>query len=199
MSTIKKTAILILAGGESKRMGFAKQLLPWKNSNLLGNAIQQGLASNADAVFVVLGARYQEIKQSIDHFSITIVENNQWESGMGTSIACGINYILNDSIHYESIIISLSDTPFIDKNHFNSLINTLAQSDKKIIATKSNSIIGVPAIFSSKHIKELLLLDDDRGAKQIIKRHKEDVFIIDIDKKGQDIDTMEDYKRLLNK
>ncbi|MBG7631334.1 MAG: NTP transferase domain-containing protein, partial [Bacteroidetes bacterium] len=56
MKTEGNIAMLILAAGESKRMNGIKQLLPWKNTTLLGNAIEQGLNSNVNLVYVVLGA-----------------------------------------------------------------------------------------------------------------------------------------------
>ena len=53
----KKIATIILAAGESKRMDGIKQLLPWKDSTLLGHAITQSLQSSTNEIYVVLGAK----------------------------------------------------------------------------------------------------------------------------------------------
>jgi len=67
-------AILILAAGESKRMGTVKQLLKWKNTTLLGHTILVSEELNLKT-FAVLGANYERIKNSINHYSIQILHN----------------------------------------------------------------------------------------------------------------------------
>jgi len=93
-------AMVILAAGAASRMQAIKQLLPWKKTTLLGNAIEQGLQSNVDKVYVVLGANASKIKKQILNYPIQIIEHKNWQLGIGSSIACAINYFNENNLNY---------------------------------------------------------------------------------------------------
>src|SRR5690606_27250627 len=126
---------IILAAGSSSRMGTIKQLLPWGNSTLIGHSIEQALNSEANEVYVVLGAHYEKIKKKIDNFPVTIIKNENWGSGMGTSISVAVNYILKKKIPMDGLMITLSDQPLIDYTHLNSLIKLYKKNKNECIAT----------------------------------------------------------------
>ncbi|MEN8125155.1 MAG: nucleotidyltransferase family protein [Bacteroidota bacterium] len=194
-----KIALVILAAGESTRMGSIKQLLPWKSTTLLGQAIQQGLSSDADSVFVVLGAHYNKIVDTIMDHRITIIENKDWSSGMGSSIACAMKFIERNDIHFDAVLISLSDQPFIEYKYFNKLINSFLKNNKNIVATQTKSRAGVPSIFGLDYFKALSELKNDIGAREIIATNLNDVFIERTGDLNIDIDTENSYKTLYNK
>ncbi len=87
-----RIAIVILAAGASKRMPEIKQLLPWKQTTLIGHVIEQCIASKAAETFVVLGAHADEISKVITNQKAHILFNEKWEQGMGTSIAAAMRY-----------------------------------------------------------------------------------------------------------
>lgn len=196
---MKKTALLILAAGASRRMGSCKQLLPWKNTTLIGNAIETALASKADEVFVVLGANFDTINNTIKHYPINILRNLQWEKGMGTSIAYGLTAIQDHKNNFTSVLISLADLPLVDAIHYNLLIDKSNSSKNNIIASSYEEKIGVPAIFNKKYFAKLISLNKDVGAAKLIKQHINDVSQLKIEVKHKDIDTVEDYKDLKSK
>jgi len=112
MKENQNIALLILAAGESRRMGNKiKQLLPWKNTTLLGNAINQAKKTEVRDIFVVLGANIKEIKTTLDDESITILENNNWKSGMGSSIVTGIRHLNSSNHKYDGALVILTDQP----------------------------------------------------------------------------------------
>ena len=189
-----KTAMIILAAGESNRMGAVKQNLPWKNTTLLGHAIEQGSASNIDKVFVVVGANAKPVINKISKYDITIIRNENWRQGMGTSIACAIRIFDEKSLHFDAIIIAVTDQPLIDSKHYNNLIYNLLKNSKTIVATQIDNRAGVPAIFSSKHFNALSKLDKDYGARKILRNNSEDIQTINIGAKAIDMDTMDTYK-----
>ena len=189
-----KIAIIILAAGASSRMGKIKQLLPWKQTTLIGNAIEQALDSKADAVFVVLGANYQLISKEIKQENITIIYNKNWTLGMGSSIVCAMDFFDKKHKKYDGVLITLVDQPLIDVIYFNMLINKFI--DNNIIASKYKNRVGVPAIFSLKYFNELRQLNGDIGARNLILKHINDVKKIDAFDKIQDIDSIESYEHL---
>lgn len=189
-----KIAIIILAAGASSRMGKIKQLLPWKQTTLIGNAIEQALDSKADDVFVVLGANYQLISKEIEQENITIIYNKNWTLGMGSSIICAMDFFDKKHKKYDGVLITLVDQPLIDVIYFNMLINKFI--DNNIIASKYKNRVGVPAIFSLKYFNELRQLNGDIGARDLILKHINDVKKIDAFDKIQDIDSIESYEHL---
>ena len=188
-------AILILAAGASTRMGTIKQLLPWGKTNLLGHAIEQ--AKNiTEHVYVVLGANASIIKTTLGKEIVTIL-NPDWQDGMGTSIAKGILEITNHK-PIENVLIMLSDQPFLDFNYLAKLVKCHQNTTQNICATNYNGKSGVPAIFNKLYFPQLVELNAEYGAKELLRNSVDDTFVVDSNGKTIDIDTLETYQQLLN-
>lgn len=184
---------IILAAGNSSRMGEAKQLLPWSQTTLLGNAIEVANNANIDKVFVVLGAEAIRIQDSIVSRDYEVILNHNWQEGLGSSISAGITGIVNTDIRPNAILIMLADQPFIDKTYLNTLIQHYDASDGKIITTQYRSKMGVPAIFDKSFFSALQNLNGDEGASSLIAKNRDTCFTVDPGKKSRDLDTPEDY------
>lgn len=191
-----KIAILLLAAGGSSRMGVAKQLLPWGGTSMIGNAINQAKSSVAGEVLVVLGANFDDIEKEMAHSNVSIIRNKEWEMGLGSSIACGIDYIKQQHPEINTVLVMLADQPLIDSKYLNVLIESHIKGKKGIVATRYGSKYGVPAIFSKFYFGVLGTLRSDHGAKELINSKPEDLIGISIEKNTMDIDTMQDYKQL---
>lgn len=198
MNNKPKIAMLILAAGEAKRMQAIKQLLPWKNTTLLGNTIEQGLNTKANDVFVVLGANSEKIKESISNYSIQIIENKNWKLGLGSSISCAINCFKDKQLNYDALLISLADQPLIPSEYYNLLIDQFSTNKEKIITSNIKNKPSVPAIFDASYFEALSKLNEDKGAKKLLQSVPNDVLIINTDIKLIDVDTDESYKAILN-
>ncbi len=190
-----KIAMIILAAGSSKRMKAVKQLLPWKNTNLLGHAIETGVNSEVKDVYVVLGANYKNIEGQIDSANVTLINNPKWEEGMGTSISSSLEFLNKKNLIYDAVLIALCDQPLIDVSHINKLINRFVNYNNNIVSSN----LGVPAIFGSKYFNSLTELGQDFGARKIISANKDDLFVIQEKEKLVDVDTESDYNELFLK
>jgi molybdenum cofactor cytidylyltransferase len=189
--------ILLLAAGSSSRLGQPKQLLPWKSSNLLQNAIETAKNAKPSNIALVLGANYKTILANIKPYDIEIIHNKDWQNGIGNSIAIGVRHILEDHPGTDAILIMLADQPLIDSNYIAHLISKYKPNDTHIIATHySNNKLGVPAIFDKTYFNALANLKNDQGAKQIIKKYSDKVSSEITDLDFRDIDTLEDYELL---
>jgi len=198
MDTEGNIAMIILAAGESKRMNGVKQLLPWKNTSLLGNAIEQGLNSNVNEVYVVLGANSEKIEDSISKYPVQIIKNNNWIRGMGSSISSALEYFKNNTLNYKAVLITLSDQPLIDAAYFNLLIHHSSSNKEKIIASNTNNKPSVPAIFDDYYFGKLSQLNQDKGAKELLKTVYNDIFIVNTKINMVDVDTESTYKEIYN-
>lgn len=197
MALPKNIAVIILAAGASSRMGQAKQLLPWEDTSLLGNAIRKAKASDANSVVVVLGANAESIRKEISENQIEIVVNSFWASGLGSSIACGTEFLIQKNNKPNGILIMLADQPLVDTAYLNAMMAAFNSDQSVIVATAYENRAGVPALFSENYYKKLIKLDNDFGAKKIIDRQQEHILVLDLGKGTVDIDTKSDYENLI--
>lgn len=188
---------MILAAGSSSRMGQPKQLLPWKDSFLLDHAISIAESIQPSKTVVVLGANYERINSKIQHRKVVVFRNLKWEEGLGSSIACGINFIQNSVDPVDGVLIILPDQPLINENYLKLMIGQFRKNEKQIIASLyETDKLGVPALFDRCYFEELIQLSGDKGAKKVISDNIEKVSALKTNHLIVDIDTEEDYKRL---
>lgn len=191
-----KIALLILAAGGSSRMkNHIKQLLPWNKSTFLEHAIDMAKNSQADGVFMVLGANFEPIVTHVNLGEITVIRNENWQLGIGSSIAEGVDYIKGLPINYDAILVCLADQPLMDSSFYNQLIKTFTNANADLVATNYGHKKGVPAIVAKKYFNELAKLNQDFGAQKLL--NDKNALSIDALTKNVDIDTWEDYQLLL--
>lgn len=192
-------AIAILAAGASSRMGTPKQLLKWGSNTLLTHAIKQALATKVKQVVVVLGSNYSLIQPQISTYPITVLKNEEWEQGIGTSIACVSKYLSNTKITPEAILITLADQPLISSTYLKKIIKSFTPNKNQIIASLyDDGNKGVPVLFDKIYLKELLLLNEDFGANSIISKNKKNTLSLQVNNVLGDVDTLDDYHNLIN-
>ncbi len=186
---------IILAAGESRRMGEIKQLLPLGENTVLEQVIDNFLNSKVDEIILVLGYRADEIIQKVSR-PIKIAVNPEFKQGLSSSLKCGLRQV---SPKAEAILIALGDQPFIKKEVINALIETHNKSNLGItvpVYKGKEEIIGHPVIFDIKYKAELARLKGDVGGRQVIRKHPDEVLKVEIDSDSviRDIDTKSDYQ-----
>ncbi|WP_139956059.1 nucleotidyltransferase family protein [Flavicella sediminum] len=193
-----KTAILILAAGGSRRMKRPKQLLAWKATTLLGNAIEQATGTGDNDVFVVLGANYEKIKESIAKYPITPLFHENWNLGIGSSLSFGIKE-LEKYKNYTHVLILLADQPFVLTSYLNELLQSAEQNKSKIISSLYTTKFGVPAVIPKAYFEDLKKLSGDRGAKKILEKYASESISVSNNLILSDVDSIEDYLASLRK
>lgn len=194
---MSKTAVLILAAGASKRIGKPKQLLPYKESNLLLEKIKQFQSVEKVQVFVVLGAYFKEIMPMLRELPVKVVMNENWKEGMGSSLSKGIELIKKKEL-FDRVLITLSDLPLMESSHYEDMIALSKNTGKRIIQTTyEQGSAGVPAIFDKSLFRRLSRLTDENGAKTLIKTYKKEVLELRSKTPFFDVDTLEAYQQLL--
>lgn len=194
---MKNVGLIILAAGKASRMGKPKQLLIYQGSSLISHAVKIGLNSICKSVVVVLGAYAEQIKLEINKLAVQIVENPDWETGMASSIRAGVAAIKESNSNLDAVIIALADQPLISEAVFDRLIQSYQQTGNRIIASAYDDIVGVPALFDRALFQKLMLLEGDKGAKALMRKYQDEVLAIEIPEAAIDIDTPDDYEKLL--
>jgi molybdenum cofactor cytidylyltransferase len=183
---------ILLAAGESNRMGQPKQLMPFDQITIVERTIDNLLNSAVSETIVVLGYKDEEIRKTIASKPIKIAINPDYQQGMSTSIIAGLKQVDKKA---RAVIIALGDQPFVNSQTITSLVEAFIANNRGILIPVYQGRRGNPVIFAIKYKNELLNLKGDVGGREIIKRHPDDVLEVAVNCEGVllDIDTMENY------
>ena len=190
------TVLVILAAGESTRLGFPKQTLLYKGKTLIEIAVEAGVKSKCDRVIVVLGANAEKISPYVSGNSVQVITNPCWKEGIASSIRLAVEFIEPDK-NITDTIFMLCDQPFVNRFLIDSLIYKRQETGHKITACTYSNTVGVPALFSRSLFPQLLSLKGQDGAKRIITDYTDDIATVPFEKGRFDIDTIADYEELL--
>jgi molybdenum cofactor cytidylyltransferase len=188
------TGVIVLAAGNSSRMGQPKQLLPFRGSTLLRHAAEIALTTGLGPVLIVLGSDAERCRLALEELDVRVVLNADWEQGMGTSIRAGIEALESGTPDLDGSLILLHDQPAISGARLRELVAARESNDLAVASVYDNTI-GVPAFFVRDLFKELRQLNGHQGARKILEKHAPRVRQFDMPEAGEDIDTPSDYAR----
>ena len=195
---IHSIGVVILAAGQSSRLGKPKQLLTLNGLTLLEKAASAALDLNSSPVLVVLGAYADDIKSNVQLQGVDIVVNEGWEEGMASSLRMGIEYMQQNHVNVDAILFLVCDQPYLHSALLKDLIALQKEKDLPIAASSYGGKIGTPALFHQSTFGSLMLLKGDTGARKLLDERMNDVAVLHFEKGVYDIDTVEDYEQLLH-
>lgn len=187
--------ILILAAGESRRMGQPKMLLPYAGATIIETVAGTALSSPAEQVVVVLGALEDKIRNAIAHLPVAIAVNRDFHLGMLSSIQCGIRMLMPEP---GAVLLMLGDQPTVPVAAIESVIAAWRASDKSIVLPTFGGRRGHPLLIDLRYRDEILRLDPSAGMRALLTSYAGDVLEVPVDTSAilMDIDTPEDYAAL---
>ena len=188
---------LVLAAGESIRMGRSKQLLPFANKTILETVIDHINQSTVDETLIVLGSNREKIEEVIKNLPVKSVYNPRFKEGMLTSVQKGFVSLPEE---VEAVLVFLGDQPMIPSSVIDQIVSAYHSSEKGIILPVYGQKRGHPVLIDNKYRQELANLNPEIGLRELIHDHPEDILEVNLDSSSilEDIDTPEDYKNLKN-
>jgi molybdenum cofactor cytidylyltransferase len=186
---------VILAAGESSRLGQPKQLVQFRGKSLVRRIVDAATEAGCSPITIVLGSDSKKIEDGLAGTGVAIVKNENWRAGIGTSIRAGVQNLLSQAPNLEAIVLLVCDQPFVDARVIKGLIELRQKTNKSIVASAYSGTLGVPALFNRSCFQELLALGDDTGAKSIIMRNRERVAEFPFPQGEIDINTVADYEK----
>ena len=195
--SINRIDCFILAAGMSKRMGNENKLLKKINNNIILNqTLINHTESKINNINLILGYQKDTILKYIDQKKISIIENNNFKSGMLSSI---LKINENISNKTKGILISLADMPFVTSEDINKLIKIFNENNQKIICIPENKgKLGNPLLLPKEIYKDLIKdiskLSNDKGLKKLILDKKYNYIRVSLSEGvTKDFDTIEDF------
>jgi len=188
---------IILAAGESKRMGFPKMLLQFNGKTMIESVIDHVAESETEGILVVLGANSEDIIELVRKFDVSYCYNDNYRDGMLSSVRCGFKNLPADT---EAVMVFQGDQPFITPAVINSLILKYRSSGRGIVIPVHNGKRGHPLLLDRKYFDKIDKLDPGEGLRAITYIYSGDVLEVKTDEPGilRDFDTYDDYKKEFN-
>lgn len=183
-------AAIILAGGESRRMGSPKLLLEHEGRTLLAQAIRKA-QTVADEVIVVVGAYAELYSKEAEITGARIVLNPEWREGLASSVRAGVGALVPET---KAALILLADQPFVNQEHLQALLAKQADSGAELVFSSYEGVRGAPTLIKGSLFSRVNELKGDRGL-QLLAQEVDSVDAVPL-AQFFDIDTPEDARRL---
>jgi molybdenum cofactor cytidylyltransferase len=186
---------VILAAGESRRMGRPKLLLPYGKETIIQSVVRAAVGSRVDGTLVVLGSRQKEIEEKIRGFSVKKVVNREFQKGMFSSVLCGLGSLPRSA---RAAVLVLADQPGIPPRVIDSLIESFQRGKKGLVIPVFRKKRGHPLLLDLKYRGEVEALPPEVGLRGLLRKHQEDILEVRVSSPEvlRDIDSPEDYRRL---
>jgi molybdenum cofactor cytidylyltransferase len=187
---------MILAAGESKRMGKPKLLLPFGEKTIIETIVEIVVSSRVEKTLVILGSDREKIEEKIKNFPVEFAYNRDWRSGMLSSVQCGFKVLAGDA---HGVLVVLGDQPKISTTVINKLIDAYRSSGKGIVLPVYRGERGHPVLLDVKYRGDVANLSPETGLRGTVYNHPEDILEVEVESPSilKDIDDMSDYKREL--
>ena len=187
---------VILAAGESARMGTPKQLLVVDGQPLVLRAVEAALASAAWPVVVVLGAHAEKIRPVLARHPVLIADNPAWSEGMASSIRIGVTTLQQFSRALNGALVALCDQPAFSVDVIAQLVATQRTTGRSIVAAHYSGRNGAPALFLREHFSALTAMTGEEGARVLLNGDPTEIASVDLPGLALDLDTPADYATL---
>ena len=188
---------IILAAGKASRMGAPKQLLPYGGKTVIEKMVELTTTLPNTRTLVVTGAYQKEVEVKLLSYPVGVIYNSNWQTGMGSSIAAGVNAAEKENP--DGVIIILADQLAIQKEHLMGLIETFYQKNEQYcVCSFYKKIKGVPALFPKHWFGFLKNLRGDQGARKLLNERSEDALALPLAEAAIDIDTPKDWQDFIS-
>jgi molybdenum cofactor cytidylyltransferase len=150
-SSSKRIGAVILAAGGSSRFGQSKQLIRFRGQSFVRRIIDAACKAGCSPVVVVIASDDEKLRRELDRAGVVMVPNQQWQRGIGSSIRCGIEALINGSPDVEATVLLVCDQPAVDARVIQRLIALRETTGKNIVVSSYADTLGVPVFRSCFH------------------------------------------------
>ena len=195
----ERIAGIVLAAGESSRLGRPKQLLDWHGEPFVRVVIKKAIEAGLFPIHLIVGANADEVVHVVDDLNVRVVLNPDWKQGQASSIRSGISTILhNHDTLVGGVIFLLVDQPQVSVSVLQTLKEKHAEGLYPVIAPFVMDRRANPVLFDRDTFSDLMKLEGDVGGRGIFHKHSVEYLPWHDDGLLLDVDTPEQYERLLS-
>jgi CTP:molybdopterin cytidylyltransferase MocA len=195
---------IVLAAGASSRMGQAKAALPLGDTGetVVSRVVRTLMAAGLPKVVVVAGAHIDAVRRAMgvtDAARVRVVEHPGWEQGQLSSLLAGLAAIEDPLL--EAALVTLVDVPLVAPATVAAVISAWRASGAPIVRPARGDRHGHPVIFDRAVFNDLRRANPGVGAKSVFAAYRDRIVNVEVEDSGafEDIDTPEDYQRLVGR
>lgn len=199
----KKIGAVLLAAGEGRRMnGQVKQLLKFRGRSFVCHAVGELFASQISELIVVTGSAHSLVEEELLRHEwdaggrrFELCYNADFRRGMLASIQVGVRAL---SPEIDAFLVCLVDQPFINRAHYNRLIEAYCSGDAGLMRPSFAGKAGNPALIAARYIPRIILADPrDRGCSFLFEEFRHDSALLEMGDGASliDIDSPRDYSK----
>jgi molybdenum cofactor cytidylyltransferase len=188
---------IVLAAGQSSRLGRPKQLLPIHGEPLIRHTLRRVLASSLDQVILVVGHEADDVRTAVADLPVACVFNPDAAAGQSTSVRAGLAALSPEA---EAAVFILGDQPGVDPNVIDTLIASWRESGAPVVVPRYEDRMGNPVLFDRRLFPELAALEGDSGARPVVRAYHDSGELHAAPVAGSappDVDTEADYAALI--
>lgn len=185
---------IILAAGESKRMGQPKMLLPWGNMTVLGQVISTFREAGIEDILVITGGAKNQVEQIVKQHGARSVFNDEFARGeMLSSVQLGL---AAQSIQTQATLIGLGDQPQVQTSTVLLICERYKQKTSGLIVPSFQKRRGHPWLVGRSLWQELLEMKQPQSPRDFLNEHANEIDYVEVDSPSilADLDTPEDYR-----
>ncbi len=195
MMTQETIGAVVLAAGQSKRMGRPKMLLPWGEKTVIEQVVSTLLESSISPIVVVTGGFADEVAKALSPYPVRLARNPDFETTeMLQSLLIGLRTL---PVEAEACLVVLGDQPQIKAEVVRLVVEQYRQTRSKLIVPSYQMRRGHPWLLAREYRAELAGLSRDESLRIFLNRHAADIHYLTVDTPTilADLDTPEDYQR----
>ncbi|HEX9604008.1 MAG TPA: nucleotidyltransferase family protein [Myxococcales bacterium] len=189
-----RVAGVVLAAGTSSRMGRNKLFLRLGGTSVLRRAVATAREAGLDPVLVVLGHESGRALAELEGLSCTPVLNQEYASGMNTSVRAGISAVPADAT---GAVLMLADMPFVTAGMLRSLVDRYRAGEEPLVVSTYGEVLAPPILYGRPLFGELRALDGDGCGKRVVKAHRAEAIEVEWPPSAlTDLDVPDDLERV---
>ena len=189
-----RVAGVVLAAGTSSRMGRNKLFLRLGGTSVLRRAVATAREAGLDPVLVVLGHESGRALAELEGLSCTPVLNQEYASGMNTSVRAGISAVPADAT---GAVLMLADMPFVTAGMLRSLVGRYRAGEEPLVVSTYGEVLAPPILYGRPLFGELRALDGDGCGKRVVKAHRAEAIEVEWPPSAlTDLDVPDDLERV---
>lgn len=194
----RKIGAVVLAAGQSRRMGNPKMLLPWRGSRtVIGQVVSTLLEADIDPVVVVGGANYDRLQSALIGLPVRLAYNHRFaETEMLVSLQIGLQQL---DLTTDAILIVLGDQPTLEIDVVRAVVEAYHRTHPHLVIPSYQMRRGHPWLIARGLWQELMALSIDSSLRDFLNKHADDITYVRVESPEilKDMDTPEDYQKLL--
>ncbi len=186
---------IVLAAGQSRRMGQPKLTLPWKGTTVIEHVIKTLIGSGLDEIIVVTGGAQHQVESILQGFPVRFVFNPRYRTTeMTLSLQIGISALKHDS---EAALVTLGDQPQIEMAVVKDLIALYRQCQAYLVVPSYTRRRGHPWLIDRQLYQDIVNLHEQETLRDFLDRHQDKIRYLPVKTASvlQDLDTLADYHR----